>query len=76
MSRLKCESCAMPISNGRYCEHCTDKEGNLQSFDERVKRMSLFMNKQNPEKSDKQILSEVKEYLKKMPAWKNHPQLV
>jgi hypothetical protein len=28
-----CESCGMPIETGRYCGHCTDESGQLQSFD-------------------------------------------
>jgi len=27
-----CESCGMPIETGRYCAHCTDESGQLQSF--------------------------------------------
>ena len=28
-----CESCGMPIETGRYCSHCTDETGQLQSFE-------------------------------------------
>ena len=34
-----CESCGMPIETGRYCGHCTDQSGQLQSFDQRFERM-------------------------------------
>ena len=32
-----CESCGMPIETGRYCSHCTDEAGQLQSFDAAVR---------------------------------------
>jgi hypothetical protein len=72
---MNCQSCAMPISNGDYCEHCVDSNGNLQELDERIRRMSLFVKSQSPQKTDQEILTDVKSYLRKMPAWHNHPRL-
>jgi hypothetical protein len=37
-----CESCGMPIETGRYCPHCTDENGQLQSFDQRFERMTAW----------------------------------
>src|SRR6185437_5109777 len=37
-----CASCGMPIETGRYCEHCTDENGQLQSFDQRFERMTAW----------------------------------
>ena len=34
-----CESCGMPIENGRYCQYCVDETGVLQDFDTRFGRM-------------------------------------
>ncbi|MBN2802376.1 MAG: hypothetical protein JXR91_04705 [Deltaproteobacteria bacterium] len=72
---MKCESCGMPIESGAYCQHCSDEHGNLQTIEERIRRMSLFMKKQNPSIDDKTARLQTIEYLKKMPAWKNHPEL-
>ena len=33
-----CESCGMPIETGRYCAHCTDENGQLQSYHQRFSR--------------------------------------
>jgi hypothetical protein len=38
-SSATCESCGMTIETGRYCQHCVDETGVLQSFDRRFERM-------------------------------------
>jgi hypothetical protein len=70
---MKCESCGMPIESGVYCEHCSDENGALQSLDERIRRMSIFMKDQDSSLDDVAADIKVREYLKNMPAWKNHP---
>lgn len=37
-----CGSCGMPIETGRYCIHCTDENGQLQSSDQRFERMPAW----------------------------------
>jgi hypothetical protein len=46
-----CESCGMPIETGRYCSHCVDADGNLQSFDERFERMVGWQARRHPEQT-------------------------
>lgn len=48
-----CESCGMPMTkesdfgggktDNKYCFHCTDTEGNLVDWEEKVKRMTGFI---------------------------------
>jgi len=70
---LKCHSCGMPVESGTYCQHCTDDSGALQSFEERIARMSQFMKHQNPGMSDDTAREKSLSYMAGMPAWKNHP---
>ncbi|MBF0360969.1 MAG: hypothetical protein HQK49_08155 [Oligoflexia bacterium] len=67
---MKCQSCGMPIESGAYCPYCVDENGNLQTLEERVKRMSLFLKQRNPKLSDEEAVNEAKQQMKKMPAWK------
>ena len=71
-----CESCGMPIESGRYCAHCTDESGNLQSFDERFQRMTDWQSRRNPGASRAEIEQQTREYMATMPAWIGHPGLV
>ena len=44
-----CESCGMPIETGRYCSHCVDETGALQSFDDRFERMIAWEARRRPD---------------------------
>jgi len=74
-STQTCESCGMPIESGRYCAHCTDEAGNLQSFDERFRRMTGWQARRHPEASPEEIEEQTREYMATMPAWSGHPRL-
>jgi hypothetical protein len=70
-----CESCSMPIETGRYCQHCTNEHGELQSFDERFERMLQWQTRRTPDKSRSELEAMTLAYLAKMPAWKDHPRV-
>jgi hypothetical protein len=74
-SSRTCESCGMPIDVGRYCEHCTDEEGNLQAFEVRFEKMVGFTLSRDPGLDRKQAERLVREHMRRMPAWKGHPAL-
>lgn len=70
-----CESCSMPIETGRYCQHCTDSAGNLQPFDERFERMIAWQARKQPDASRAELEAATLEFMRKMPAWKDHPRV-
>jgi len=70
-----CDSCGMPIESGRYCTHCTDEAGNLQSFDERFQRMTGWQARRHPEATLEEIEAQTRAYMATMPAWSGHPRL-
>lgn len=70
-----CESCSMPIETGRYCQHCVNERGELQSFDERFERMVAWQQRRTPEKSRAELEQMTLAYMAKMPAWKDHPRV-
>ena len=72
---LRCQSCGMPIDNGCYCRYCVDKEGNLQSFEERFERMVQWMLKEQSGLSRQEAEKRTRDYMRTMPAWKDHPGL-
>jgi len=74
-STQTCESCGMPIESGRYCAHCTDEAGNLQSFDERFRRMTGWQARRHPEASPEEIEEQTRAYMATMPAWSGHARL-
>lgn len=74
-----CESCGMPMvhaedfggqkMDNKYCVHCTDEQGKLKPFDQKLADMTGFIMKTsdlNKEKAEKMA----KETMSKMPAWK------
>ncbi len=80
MEQKVCESCGMPMKmpedfggqnpNNKYCKYCTDENGNLKSFNEKIHDLkNLFMRTQNL--GEPQALKLAKEYLIKQPAWKD-----
>jgi hypothetical protein len=66
----------MPIETGRYCAHCTDESGALQSFDERFARMTAWQARRNPAASSEEIERQTLDYLATMPGWQNHPRVL
>jgi hypothetical protein len=74
-SSSSCESCSMPIESGRYCAHCVDADGNLQSFDERFERMIGWQARRNPEQPRAELEAATLAYMATMPAWRDHPRV-
>jgi hypothetical protein len=74
-SGLKCESCGMPIPEGKYCEHCVDEAGNLQPFEERFGRMVQWISRSDPTASRESAEERARQAMRTMPAWKDHPKL-
>lgn len=71
----KCESCSMPIESGRYCEHCVDEQGNLQSFEERFERMTSWQAQRRPDASPEEIAADTLAFMATLPAWRDHPRV-
>ena len=74
-STQTCESCGMPIETGRYCEYCTDENGELQSFDERFARMVEWEMRRRPGTERDEAEAATRAYMAQMPAWRDHPSL-
>ncbi len=72
---VNCQSCAMPIEDGEYCQHCVDENGTLLTYEETFKRMVQFYLSQKRSKSREEAKREVLTHMAKMPAWRDHPQL-
>ena len=72
MTTQACESCGMPIETGRYCSHCTDESGQLQSFDERFSRMVAWQARRNPAASREDLERQTLSYMATLPAWRDH----
>ena len=71
----QCQSCGMAIDNGVYCQYCVDKNGQLQSFEERFERMLQWALKRNPNATRAQAEEQTRAYMRTMPAWQDHPKL-
>lgn len=70
----KCESCGMPIENGRYCAHCVDASGALQDFDTRFGRMVEWqLRERGGERAEAE--QQTIAYMATLPAWRDHPQV-
>jgi hypothetical protein len=65
----------MPIETGRYCTYCTNADGQLQPFEERFEKMVSWQMRQNPGLPRAQAERETREFMSRMPAWKDHPAL-
>jgi hypothetical protein len=70
-----CGSCGIPIETGRYCTHCTDENGQLQSFDQRFERMTAWQARRYPGTPREEIEREALDYMATMPAWRDHPRI-
>ncbi len=72
---MKCESCGMSIEAGPYCPHCIDESGTLKSFEDTLARFKQWVQSQDPSTSPEAALSQALDYMRTLPAWKNHPQV-
>lgn len=70
-----CQSCGMPIESGAYCHYCTDASGQLQPFEERFERMVQWVLGREPETPRAIAELRTREYMRSMPAWRDHPLL-
>ena len=70
-----CESCGMPIETGRYCAHCVDETGALQSFDDRFERMIAWETRRRPDATRDELEQATLDYMATMPAWRDHPRV-
>jgi len=70
-----CENCGMPIETGRYCTHCTDENGQLQSFDQRFERMTAWQARRHPDAPRDEIERQTLAYMATLPAWQDHPRI-
>jgi hypothetical protein len=70
-----CESCSMPIDSGVYCQHCSDDQGNLQPFEERVERFMSWTLRDHPDLDPAAARRQTIEFMATMPAWKDNPQV-
>lgn len=84
MTTTNCESCGMPLLEAAdhargdlastLCRHCTDNAGQLQPFEERFERMTQWAMRQDG--LDRAVAEErTRQYMREMPAWKDHPAL-
>jgi hypothetical protein len=65
----------MPIETGRYCEHCVDEDGNLQSFDQRFDRMVAWQARRQPDAPRSELEAATLKYMASMPAWRDDPRV-
>lgn len=70
-----CESCGMQIESGAYCSYCVDDQGRLQPFEERFERMVQWVLGREPDVPRDVAEQRTRDYMRKMPAWKEHPSL-
>ena len=70
-----CESCAMPIESGAYCQYCTDDDGNLQDFDVRFERMVGWCMREDPAIDRAAAEQQTLAHMATMPAWTDHPRV-
>lgn len=83
-AQATCESCGMPLlgaddhalgdAANPLCRHCADESGRLQPFEERLERMAQWaIRKDGLTRSEAE--ARAREYMRTMPAWKDHPAL-
>jgi hypothetical protein len=71
-----CQSCGLPIESGPYCPHCTNADGELYSFSETFARMVQFALRERELEDRDEAERVTLEYMRTMPAWSQHPELV
>lgn len=71
-----CQSCGMKINIGKYCQYCVNEKGELQTFDERLEKMITWCREEDPNIPYDSAKLRTLEYMRTMPAWKNHPRIL
>jgi hypothetical protein len=74
-TRVKCESCGMPVEMGPYCPHCVDDAGKLQPLEERFERTVAWRLRQAQGLSRAEGEQRTRARMRTMPAWRWHPGL-
>ena len=67
------ESCGQPIGSCPYGEHCVNADGRLQDFDTRFERMVGWAQRKGADRASAE--TQTREYMRGMPAWRDHPRL-
>jgi len=80
MEQIICESCGMPMKSiedfggkvieNKYCKYCTDNQGNLKPYNEKIANIKSLLIKSN-DFGEEQAEKMAKEKLKQFPAWKD-----
>lgn len=73
---VECQSCGMPLPNGRYCSHCVDAQGRLQDFDTRFERMVQWALREETGLARAAAEQRTLAYMARMPAWAQHPRVL
>lgn len=84
MTTQNCESCGMPMrtaddhalgdAGSAWCRHCSTEDGSLQPFEERFERMTQWaVRKDGLDRATAE--AKTREYMRGMPAWRDHPAL-
>jgi hypothetical protein len=74
MPLLEAADHALGDPANRLCAHCTDESGLLKPFEERLERTTQWaIRKEGLERSVAEVRA--REYMRGMPAWKDHPAL-
>jgi hypothetical protein len=66
----------MPIESGKYCAYCATPTGELQPFEDRFEKMIGWQLRQKPGLSRADAEHDTLLFMSKMPAWRDHPQVV
>ncbi|HLV09050.1 MAG TPA: zinc ribbon domain-containing protein [Halanaerobiales bacterium] len=75
MQNKYCLSCGMPIqggaadTSGKYCQYCTDDNGNLKLREEVKAGITQWLQSITPEDTNADYEKRAEYYLKSMPAW-------
>ena len=75
MAPRACESCGLPVESGMYCRRCTNENGTLQSFEERLSGLTEFILSRSPGLDRAMAEARARVYMRMMPAWRDRPEL-
>ena len=75
LGNMKCESCGMPITGGKYCQYCVDAKGSLQPFEERFERIVQWVLGNESSTPCAEAEKRTRAKMKIMPPWQDHPNL-
>ena len=71
-----CYSCGIPLmgpeeekARGSYCQHCSDEQGNVLSFEQVKQGIACYLKTWQPDLDDQKALTRAEFYMKAMPAW-------